>query len=61
MLKHDVIAEVFSNRKTLKRDKKSLIGPLKRVLHILDAHREISIDLIDGLLRYEQTGLGKID
>jgi hypothetical protein len=60
-LNDDVIAEVFSNRKTLKRDKESLIGPLKRVLHILDAHREISIDLIDGLLRYEQTRLGKID
>src|SRR6516162_2796990 len=60
-LNDDVIAEVFFNPKTLKLDKESLIRPLIRVLDILDAHREISIDLIDGLLRYEQTGLGKID
>ena len=60
-LNDDVVAEDFISQKSLKRDKKSLILPLKRILHILHAHREISIDLIDGLLCYEQTGLGKID
>jgi hypothetical protein len=60
-LSDDVVAEDFSNRNSLKRDKESLIGPLKRILPILHAHREISIDLIDGLSRLEQTGLGKVD
>ena len=60
-LNDDLVAECFSDRKSLKRDKESLIGPLKRILQILHAHREISIDLIDGLLRYEQTELGKIN
>ena len=54
-LNDDVFAEDFSNRNSLKHDK-SLIGPLKRILLILHAHREISIDLIDGLLRFEKTG-----
>jgi hypothetical protein len=60
-LNNDLAAERFSDPKRLKRDKESLIRPLKRILQILDAHREISIDLIDGLLRSEQTGSGKID
>jgi hypothetical protein len=59
-LNDDVVAEDFSNRNSLKHDKESLVGPLKRILHILHAHREISIDLVDGLFRYE-SGLGKID
>ena len=59
LLNDDAVAECFSNRKSLKRDKEGLIRPLKRILLILDAHREISIDLVDGLLRYE-SGLGKI-
>jgi hypothetical protein len=59
-LNDDVVAEDFSHRNSLKHDKESLVGPLKRILHILHAHREISIDLVDGLLRYE-SGLGKID
>ena len=60
-LNDDVFAEDFSNRNSLKHDKESLIGPFKRILLILHAHREISIDLIDGLLRFEKTGLGKVN
>lgn len=60
LLNDDVVAECFSNRKSLKHDKISLIGPLKRILHILHVRREISIDLIDGLLRCE-SGSGKIN
>ena len=60
-LNDDLFAEDFSAPKRLKHDKKALIKPLGRILQILDAHREISPDLIDCLSRNEQSGSGKTD
>jgi hypothetical protein len=57
-LNNDVVAEDFSDAKRLKSDKRALIKPLGRILQILDAHREISPDLIDCLSRHEQSGSG---
>jgi hypothetical protein len=55
-LNDDVVAEEFSAPKRLRSDKKALIKPLGHILQILDGHREISLDLIDCLSRYEQSG-----
>ena len=60
-LNDDLVAEDFTDPKRLKRDKKALIKPLGRILQILGAHQEISLDLIDCLSRHEQSGSGKTD